>query len=81
MSATAPDTLDVRPVASQRTHPTVIATYNKLAVGESFVLINDRDPAPVRAELDPTSVEAVGWEYLESGPDVWRVRITRKRLS
>jgi len=80
MPATAPDTLDVRPVAPQRTHPTVIATYNKLAFGESFVLINDWDPAPVRDELDAQPAEAVGWEYLENGPDVWRVRITRKRV-
>lgn len=80
MPATAPDTLDVRPVPPQRTHPTVVATYNKLAPGESFVLINDQDLAPVRAALEARSSEAVGWEYLEVGPDVWRVRITRKCL-
>lgn len=77
MPATAPDTLDVRPVAPQRTHPTVIATYDKLALGESFVLINDQDPAYVRVALEARPSEAVGWEYLETGPDVWRVRITR----
>lgn len=77
MPATAPDTLDVRPVAPQRTHPTVIATYDKLALGESFVLINDQDPAYVRVMLEARPFGAVGWKYLEAGPGVWRVRITR----
>jgi uncharacterized protein (DUF2249 family) len=77
MPATAPDTLDVRPVAPQRTHPTVIATYDKLALGESFVLVDDQDPAYVREALEARPSETVRWEYLKAGPDVWHVRITR----
>ena len=77
MAARAPDTLDIRPIAPQRMGPTIVAAYEKLAPGESFVVVNDRDPAQVRAVLDARQAETVGWVYLEAGPDVWRVRITR----
>lgn len=80
MAGRAPDTLDIRPVDPQRTRPTVVAAYNKLAVGESFVLVDNRDPMLIRTVLNAQEAGAVGWQYLEAGPDVWRVRITRKRL-
>lgn len=70
--------LDVRPIAPQRTPPTVVATYNKLAPGESFVLVTDREPTAVRAMLETQTTREVGWTYLEAGPEVWRVRITRR---
>lgn len=78
MAAPAPDTLDVRPIAPQRTPPTVVATYDKLMPGESFVLVTDREPRAVRAMLEARSARTVGWTYLEAGPAVWRVRITRR---
>jgi uncharacterized protein (DUF2249 family) len=77
MAAMPPDMLDVRPIAPQRTPPTVVATYEKLAPGESFVLVTDREPTAVRATLEAQAAHGTGWEYLEAGPDVWRVRITR----
>ncbi len=78
MTATPPYMLDVRPIAPQRTPPTVVATYNKLAPGESFILITDRKPTAVRAMLKAQTARGVGWRYMEAGPDVWRVRITRR---
>ena len=54
----------------------------KLEIAESdeeqdFILVNDHDPKPLyyhfKAEYDRT----FKWDYLDQGPDVWRVRISR----
>ena len=41
------------------------------------MLVNDHDPKPLyyhfKAEYDGTFT----WDYLDQGPDVWRVRISR----
>lgn len=58
--------------------PTVMVTYEKLAPGESFVLVTDREPSAVRAALETRAARRAEWTYLEAGPDVWRVRITRR---
>jgi uncharacterized protein (DUF2249 family) len=46
------DELDVRPLGKLDKHPRVFATYDSLAVGESFVLINNHDPKHLRDEFD-----------------------------
>ena len=50
--------LDVRPLRKPDKHPTIFATYDSLAVGEAFVLINNHDPRHLRDEFD-TDVEFV----------------------
>lgn len=35
----------------------------------------DRTPAPDVSTLD---VRSYGWDYLESGPELWKVRIGRR---
>lgn len=33
-------------------HPLVFATFDRLVVGESFILFNDHDPQPLRAQIE-----------------------------
>lgn len=68
--------LDVRQLRKPDKHPTIFATYAKLAVGESFVLVNNHDPKHLRDEFDTDHPGSYGWEYLEKGP-VWRIRISK----
>lgn len=69
--------LDVRPLRKPEKHPTIFRTYDALAVGESFVLVNNHDPRPLRDEFDVDHPGSHGWEYLEKGPDAWRIRISK----
>jgi uncharacterized protein (DUF2249 family)/quercetin dioxygenase-like cupin family protein len=69
--------LDVRPLRKPDKHPTIFATYDSLAVGESFVLINNHDPRHLRDEFDTDEPNSFGWEYVERGPAVWRIRISK----
>lgn len=67
--------LDVRPLPPPRRHPLIFETFERLQPGQALVLINDHDPRPLFYQF---SVERPGqftWEYLEQGPEVWRVRI------
>lgn len=69
--------LDVRPLHKPAKHPTIFQTYDALAVGESFVLVNNHDPRPLRGEFETEHPGSHGWEYLEKGPEAWRVRISK----
>jgi uncharacterized protein (DUF2249 family) len=72
-----PEVLDVREIPHGRRHSRIFGTYARLAPGESFVLVNNHDPKPLRRELQATYPDEYGWDYLEAGPDRWQVRIGR----
>ena len=69
--------LDVRTEPPARRHELIFDTYDKLAPGEGFVLINDHDPKPLYYQLAAEHPDQFSWDYLEEGPEAWRVRIGR----
>ena len=74
MTVASPE-LDVREVVPARRHPLIFDTYDALADGESFILVNDHDPKPLYDQFQMRSGDAFSWAYLEAGPEVWRVQI------
>jgi uncharacterized protein (DUF2249 family) len=68
--------LDVRSLRKPEKHPKIFASYADLAVGESFVLVNNHDPKHLHDEFETDHPGSYGWEYLEKGP-VWRIRISK----
>ena len=73
-----PEVVDVREIPHGRRHPRIFGVYARLAPGESFVLVNNHDPKPLRREFQATYPDRFGWDYLEAGPERWRVRIGRR---
>lgn len=73
----ADNELDVRQLRKPDKHPTIFATFAALSVGESFVLVNNHDPKHLHDEFEADHAGSYGWEYLEHGPAVWRIRITK----
>lgn len=69
--------LDVRELPSCSRHPLIIETFNRLRPGESFILINDHDPKPLHYQFQAELAGQFSWDYLEAGPEVWRVRLGR----
>ncbi|MPV35890.1 DUF2249 domain-containing protein [Georgenia subflava] len=69
--------LDVREEAPKDRHSLIFSTFAALEPGTAFVLVNDHDPKPLRYQLEAENAGEFTWEYLEEGPDVWRVRIGR----
>jgi uncharacterized protein (DUF2249 family) len=77
MSTSADAILDVRTEPPTRRHELIFDTYNALQPGEGFVLVNDHDPKPLCYQFEAEYAGAYAWDYLEQGPEVWRVRIGR----
>lgn len=75
--STLPAELDVRPLAPRDKHATIFRLWTALPVGAGFVLINDHDPVPLYYQFAGQYPNAFSWEYLEQGPELFRVRITR----
>ena len=77
MEATDENTLDVRPIPPKEKHPTIFETFDELAPGEHFVIVNDHDPKPLRYQFEAERPGEMEWTYLEEGPKVWKVRIAK----
>ncbi len=69
------ENLDVRQLVPRQRHSTIFNTWQNLTPGKSFVLINDHDPKPLYYQFDAEHPGEFSWDYLESGPETWRVRI------
>ncbi len=71
-------TVDARIYEPKDKHPTIFNTFFALKPGEKMELINDHDPRPLHYQLIIEHDGEFEWEYLEEGPEVWRVAMTRK---
>jgi uncharacterized protein (DUF2249 family) len=69
--------VDVRNIAPRERHPLIFSTFRSLAKGRSMELVNDHDPRPLYDQFQAESPGSFGWDDLETGPDTWRVRISK----
>jgi uncharacterized protein (DUF2249 family) len=69
--------LDVRTEIPMRRHELIFEKYGELGAGESYILVNDHDPKPLYYQFEAEHTGQFTWEYLEQGPQVWRVEIGR----
>lgn len=69
--------IDVREIPPRERHPLLFKTFEDLPVNGSYELINDHDPKPLYYQFMAEKPGELGWEYLEEGPEVWRVKLTR----
>ena len=67
--------LDAREIKPPEKHQTIFNKYDDLQAGEQFVLVNDHDPKPLFNQFHKQRTGRFTWEYLEQGPEVWRVAI------
>ncbi len=69
--------LDVTQIEPRLKHPTIFEHFDALEQGESFIIHNDHDPRPLYYQLLGERGNIFTWDYLQSGPDVWEVQITK----
>jgi uncharacterized protein (DUF2249 family) len=58
-------------------HKVIFETFLGLEPGEAMLLVNDHDPRPLRYQFEIEHPGTFTWEYLEQGPEVFRVKIGR----
>lgn len=71
------DELDVRTLPHGSRHEIIFAKLDALAVGDTLVIVNDHDPKPLRYQVSAMWPDCFYWRYLNSGPQLWRLAITR----
>ncbi|MGN6196064.1 MAG: iron-sulfur cluster repair di-iron protein [Ginsengibacter sp.] len=71
--------LNVSLIEPKLKHPTIFERFDELISGESLILHNDHDPKPLYYELSAERGDIFSWQYLEQGPETWKVKITKNK--
>lgn len=69
--------IDVRTIAPRERHALIFSALGTLGDGAALELVNDHDPRPLYYQLEAREPGGYGWDYLQQGPDLWRVSITK----
>ncbi|OBG15695.1 cation-binding protein [Mycolicibacterium celeriflavum] len=69
--------LDVREVPHSIRHATVFGAFDAVPVGASMVLVAPHDPVPLLRQLHDRTSGRISVDYLERGPEAWRLRLAR----
>jgi uncharacterized protein (DUF2249 family) len=67
--------VDVRSFVPAERHRKIFELVARLAPSASFILVNVHDPKPLYYQLEAEYPKQFSWNYIESGPTVWRVEI------
>ncbi len=74
------DVLDARALPCAGKHPLIFQRWAKLRVGESFVLLNDHRPEPLRRQFEQLVPNCCDWREIEPPRGGFAVRLTRLRV-
>lgn len=69
--------IDVRTIAPPQRHGLIFANFDTLQPGAALELVNDHDPVPLYFQFEKTRAGQFRWDYLQSGPALWQVRIRK----
>lgn len=73
-------TLNVFEIEPRLKHPTIFNWFDELAPGNAFIIHNDHDPKPLYYQLLGERGNIFNWEYLQEGPEYWKVKIGKNPL-
>ena len=69
--------LDARAVPHAIRHATIFGALDSVVPGSGMVLVAPHDPLPLLEQLEQRSPGLFSIDYLERGPEAWRVRFVR----
>ncbi len=69
--------LDARDIPCEARQSQVFSRARGLVPGDYFVLVNTINPVPMRYLLEDAHPGCFTWDYLQNGPDLYAVRISR----
>lgn len=70
--------LDVRDVPHSIRHATVFGAFDAVPDGGTLVLVAPHDPIPLLRQLDHRASGRLDVSYEQSGPEAWRLRLTKR---
>lgn len=71
--------IDVQKIVPAERHGLIFRNFDGLTEGQSLIIVNDHDPRPLLRQFQETRPDQFQDEYLQAGPQVWKVKITRKK--
>ncbi len=71
--------LDVRQIPHAIRHATIFGALGAIAPGFSIDLVADHNPLPLLAQLDQKHSGEFAVSYLDEGPEIWRLHLSRLR--
>ncbi len=74
---TSPSLVDLRNTVPGERQALILSALSELPASRAVELVSDHDPESLYFPLKDGEDNGFRWEYLESGPDVWRVAIAR----
>ena len=69
--------LDARAVPHAIRHATIFGALDSVGAGSGLVLVAPHDPLPLLMQLEQRSPGLFSIDYLERGPEAWRIRFVR----
>lgn len=69
--------LDARAIPHAIRHGAIFGAIGQLRPGAALVLVAPHDPIPLLAQLQDREGDAVTVEYLQRGPQDWKLKMTR----
>ncbi len=75
-ASTLPE-LDAREIPHAIRHATIFGALDGLPAGHGLVLVAPHDPLPLLAQLEGRAPGAFTIDYLQRGPEAWRLRMVR----
>ncbi len=79
MSETFAATVNATEYPPHQKHKVIFETFDSLQPGQAMLLINDHDPVPLHYQFDLERPDAFTWDYLERGPQAFRIKIERSK--
>lgn len=70
-------TIDVRTLPPYERHPRIFSVLAALKPGQSFAIVSDHEPRPLQYQIQARFPDLFDWTYVERGPQIWRVLISR----
>ena len=67
----------IRPYTPTERNEIFYKTIAEIKPGEAFEFTNDHDPKPLYYQMEAESKEPFRWEYLQKGPEIWKVRVIK----
>jgi uncharacterized protein (DUF2249 family) len=70
--------LDARTIPHAIRHATIFGALSGIGLGHGMVLVAPHDPLPLLDQIRDRHGDAFDVDYLERGPEAWRLRFVRR---
>lgn len=71
--------IEAQQIPGPERHSYIFHCFDNLDGGESLLIVNTHDPVPLLRQLHELRKDEFKHEYLEQGPQQWKVRITKSK--